>query len=493
MNRKLIKQWCKNERGSALVTVFMVLIVLLALGMGVMALSVGGAKQSVVTDTFEKLYYPAEGASTQGVEFIKQQVLNEYQDIADLFDHNNSSTNNQTTFFQHLNDRLGADGANFAASQPDQSAGSAVDALDTKITHTSSGSTYIYTVSSKATGGSTARGVDGKLKVTFVKLEKKFIPFGEHALIVGNTLDFTDAKPNTTITASGGVEVATINPSSSASKISGGIVAPPPGRDLDWDLSFSSFSAFIGLMGDNTHALVPGSYTMGTGNNKVSFSNALQNITTASLSLSSSKVTPAITNYLLNNVNVTSGAKLVSYGKLGIEGGTIRNAVIVTSGDLHLDGTTIYDSAIYCGGTLYLRDGNSKDTNVVDTVIYANNVNIGGNGNGKYVFTKGLLYSKNDITIEGNKVDTQQFSYSGQVVAKGDVIVTEDVPNKELKFRFDESILNNLPAVMYNLNVGSIIDSPFIESLTDYNGGTLYTIIYPTFDQIFQDQSVQEN
>lgn len=187
--RKLTGLALRNEKGSALITVFLVLIVLIALGMGVMALSVGSAKQAAVTDTYEKAYYVAEGGTQQGIEYIRNSIADIYKDIkADVITFSTKDTSknlNSDYFFTQLNQKA----ASFAPADPDASPEAAVTGLTVTIADsTGSGDTRDFTVTASAMkGAEVKRVVKAHISVHFVRIDLKSVTFRDEALITLGT------------------------------------------------------------------------------------------------------------------------------------------------------------------------------------------------------------------------------------------------------------------------------------------------------------------
>lgn len=474
-----LKKYAGNERGSALVAVFMVLVLLVVLGAGLMVLSVGSARQSVAADTYEKAYYPAEGASRQGIEYVKQAALTCYNGIADDLRNNVLSSNNAASFFTAMESYMSSPATRFSPSPLDLSAGAAVKTLNSSVNAAVvSPAARAYTVDSTALGDAASRTVRGTITVKFVPLQRKFIPFGDKALIVGNDLDLTRVKQGTLLQSPDGIEVDPLKIRPDTSNVDPGspIYPPPADRNLDWVLTFNSFSSFISGITPNYEPADIGKGTLG-----------FKNLTINSGGMY--VVGAADTPFTLDNVSLATDGRIVCYGDLTINDGELNDVSIVCKGDMYIDGCTINRASIYCGGTLYVRAGNGKVTTVDHSIVYAYNVNVGANGNGKTQFVSGLLYSYTDITISGNKTSKEPdtSSYTGQVVARQNTILTDYIPNKNAMFRYDPNILVDLPQLMKSLGA-----APFISSLTAHNDGDLYKIIQPVNDDIFSGGSVNE-
>ncbi|MGI5878778.1 MAG: hypothetical protein ACOX7W_09245, partial [Christensenellales bacterium] len=75
-------QALRSNRGSSLLTIVTVMMVLTLLGMGAMTLSVNSVVGSKKIDNFERAHYGGESAVSSALETLKKQVVAYYARMA---------------------------------------------------------------------------------------------------------------------------------------------------------------------------------------------------------------------------------------------------------------------------------------------------------------------------------------------------------------------------------------------------------------------------
>lgn len=464
-----------NNRGSALLSVFLVIIVLLVLGMGILSLSLANSKQAVSVDTYERSYYVADAGAKQGVEQLKSAALEYYRVLADEVKNNVLTNNNAVSFFAYM------DAIAYTPPQPDASVGGPTCA-SVSISHASVDSdTHRYTILSIATDGRVSRKMSAFIDVTFekIKTETIFEPFGSKPLVVGNTIDLSDVKNKTVLEIPDGAEVKNMP---SQEEIKDHINPPenlvnlPETRNLVWNLAFSQFSSI-------KDATVP-TITPINGDN---VSSSVSPFNVIGVDAASYEITNVTANggfiYCsnANNANDPKGKKDPDWG-LTISNCTLTNVMVVCAGNITINSGTLRNVSIYCGKTLTI--GPQSSTNILNSMIYASDCEIGRNGNGKTQNFSGLIYVKDDLTVNANKYG----SISGQCVTRGSAILSDEIPNKKSLFEGNVELLNNLPAT---LNLAST--NPFMSSIISVTGGPTYRVIVPPTTSIYTDASYTES
>lgn len=90
------KSICQDERGMALVTIMMTLLVLSLLGTAVIGMAASNVKNGIVEREFQASYYIAEGGAVYFTEDMKNGIWDIYND---------SAVTNATTFFQEIDNK----------------------------------------------------------------------------------------------------------------------------------------------------------------------------------------------------------------------------------------------------------------------------------------------------------------------------------------------------------------------------------------------------
>lgn len=492
MRKRTFAERLADNRGSALLSVFVVIMVLLVLGMGVLALSMSNAQQAKVGDTYERSYYAAGGGAQQGVERLKSAALEYYRQVEQEMRSGMQTHNNAADFFAYL------DAVTYSPPQPDASAGGP-SSLSVSITHTAvSSSTHRYTVLSTATGGTVTRRMRGTVDITFVPIVMRAsaLPFPNDAVIAGGTfyMDNTTSSVRLNFGVSGNVLFgAYVNPNtdpwydgfSAGNKNVAGWINPSAADMVDWDLRYASLKparltvspSIAPSTTINTNSFAPLGYA-------VPSPVYLEGLPTSNLTVS---------------VTISGGGQIYSYRDLSLQncsyGGTpSRYLTVFCSGNMTFGSTSLNYCKIYCDGNVSMSGGGS----ISNSEIYCGgNINLGSYGISNTCIVSGntatlgsgsisgsLVYASNDISITGgtglNGIfyagDSVYFnasgSMSGQVAAKGNIYTKSGC---SYNVSYSQSTIND------------ILDAPFIDHLGGSGGSS--AIIPPTDAQIFTGES----
>lgn len=484
MKKPAFLRYIGDNRGSALVSVFLVIIVLLVLGMGILALSVANNKQAKVDNTYERDYYVADGSAKQGVETLKSAALERYRQIADDLKNNILTSNNAASFFAYV------DAVSYTPPQPDASAGGPTSST-VAISHaTVNSSTHRYTVLSSASDGATSRSIAGSIDITFVPVTVQgatFTPLGSETILAGGTFRQNSGWSAVSGTVKFGA-FSSYNPSQfklkdmNQSDTSTWIV-PSVKDSLNWSMKYPGFTDSVRTPAAQL-SLPP--IADGTSITNAAFKNPpynwnvpspiyLEGASGASFTISSFQY---------------KGGQVYCTGNLGISNdvlGTSSSYVyLYCSGDLNLSNGAIQYSKIYCGGNLTINGGSGLDhvtiycngsisdscTNRTNVRVYCKSYTMNG---GNFVGDN-VLYAENSIHLESTvsglfytngTIDLGSGSgLTGQMAAKGNITV-----NGSFDFKPDS-------AMIARLNV-----DPFMTSSPGGSGSS--AIIQPPSSQIF--------
>lgn len=207
MGRPALRQYIKNERGNALVSAFLIIIVLFIFGMGILALTAQNARQAVVTDTFERAYYVAGGGAKTGVEIVRFAVMEQYNSIAEAVKASGNKdigANQPASFFAGVEGIIHAYLANPQnLQQPDTSAGGPAS-FTLGIVNNGASPKRTYTIRSTAAGGNATRVIVSTIDITFKQVELSaaaFTPLGSETVLCGGMFDAANAYVSITGTA----------------------------------------------------------------------------------------------------------------------------------------------------------------------------------------------------------------------------------------------------------------------------------------------------
>lgn len=469
-----------NNKGSALVSVFMVILVLLVLGAGILALSLSNTKQAVTADTYERSYYVADAGAKQGVERLKNAAMEYYRTVAEEVKNGTQTNNNSASFFAYM------DAITYTPPQPDTSAGGPTS-IDVSISHTTiSSDTHRYSVLSTATGLATARKIQGSIDITFVPIVKSasaFTPLGSETVLVGGT--FNQTSGDITIQNNGTVRFgAYTNPRSNppsysnydgfniANKSSLNWIDPNTRSSLNWDMQYPGFTeesktaasptlpiisngATISSLGGNTSPI----YLEGAAGASFTFKSVNSGFTGGQiwcdkkLTVQSATLDGNAGNYikLYSGTDMAISSTVLDYCKLFSDanlsingGGGISNLIICSRGDMTIGSTTMTNLKIYCGGNLTINGGSSTNVTIYCAGTITDNSNTrtnmkvycdsysmsGGNIVGDSIVyaesyihlestVSGLIYSNGNIDIGSGSGLTGQMAAKGNVNAHG--------------------------------------------------------------------------
>lgn len=186
----------KNKKGSALLTVLIVMTVLLVVGMGIISSSMNNLTATDVITVNERSYYAAENATQVAVSTIKNEVSKYYMTMV-----NNSSSyaayqTLYANFFTYLSGRL--IGANSILSSPDfitselDGNTTVTCTMDTPATQTSGYLGTTFTVTSTTTIDGLPRSVTGSVRVDAVPLKFQWTsapPLTEYVLLSSGNVE----------------------------------------------------------------------------------------------------------------------------------------------------------------------------------------------------------------------------------------------------------------------------------------------------------------
>ncbi len=505
MNRKHNIAVLLNNRGSALVTTFLVLIVLVALGLAMTTLAVANFQQSTTIDNYERNYYSAEGAAQLAVDNLKREVMDYYNDMA-IARANTANLSQYNVLYDNFfaNIRSNA-AASFAEPEVAVSEGAGPDTISTtylapvKIDSDS----YRYTIESTATGARAARTVTASIVIkrngiTYIPGSLP-PPYGEQSIIAGGTFDrsSTDTKVTVSIDNAlgkgyGSVLVgayknrdpsvitpeqayaATSDGLNMKNRTAGGWIDPSTAMGINWDESYPGFSKpdLASMESLDASSYRSANYT-GTSSNwrtlycagDVSFSKSTIGFVRIYCDGDFNWDGGTQTNntkveiYCKGNVTIENLArtdfKIVCDGNVTIIGGNSTNVTVYCKGDFTDSSTSRANAQYYVGGAYAMSGGNFSGK----SVVYAEKkLTIGS-------VCSGFFYTNGDAVINRGG------SLTGQLVAKGDVIIRESY-----NFKYDASTVNGALA---NLD-GTPLDP---------SGAKEPQIIMPVNGAIFMDET----
>jgi hypothetical protein len=457
----------RDERGSALLSVFLVITMLLILGTGILTLSVANISQARTGDTYERDYYVADGGAKQGVETLKGAALEQYRKIAADLQNNIQSTNNASSFFAAL------DAVSCTPPQPDSSAGGPTS-LAVSISHaTVDADTHRYTVRSTATDGKTARSLSGSIDINFVPVTATagFSPLPACAILSGGTL-----RQNSGWTAvTGSVKCGAFSSYNPGQFCLNGVTNPSPSLFVDpntaslfsWDMEYPGFT--------NAVRTPSGQLTLPPVANGANITNAafkdppynwtvpspiyLEGQTGASFTISNFqyKGGQAYSTGSLgfsNDVIGTAGSFVMLYckGNLSLSNGAIRYVKIYCDGNLTINGGGGLDNVIiYCNGSI-----SDSCTNRTNVRMYCSSYTMNG---GNFIGDN-IVYAENSIHVEstvsglfysnGNIDVGSGAGLTGQMAAKNNITL-----NGSFNFKYDSAMLQRLNADPFPSSTGS--------------------------------------
>lgn len=476
--------FCKDNRGSALLSVFMVVTVILVLGMGILALSLGNTNQAKTADTYEKDYYVADGAAKHAVEAVNNAALEQYRLIAIDVKNNGEGTasNNAVDFFNDLAVTLAA----YTPVQPDSSAGGPTS-VSMQISNNGGSPTRVFTILATATDSKTTRKISSNVSITFKKVtltNNAFKSPGGETVISGGTFDASNASVSITGTAKFGTlkykqwnfnyngnsnpdaaTLASLQDTGTAAKFAWKMKYPgyteeaktsvtptlplitnnstitnasfkdPP---FNWTVpspiylegqsgaSFtidSSLGTYRGGQIYCTGSLTDSAEIDGTSGNYVKiYSTGTFNQGTGQL------------NYVKvfgdGNVNLNSGpaisnSYIYSKGDITISGRTMNNLTIICDGDLTISGGSSTNVTIYCNGTI--TDSSNTRTNMK---VYCDSYSMsGGNIQGNsIVYAETFMHLESTVRglfySNGDITCGNGAGVTGQMAAKGNITTT---------------------------------------------------------------------
>jgi hypothetical protein len=524
MKKMMRARLIADNRGSALISVFMVITVIILMGMGILALSVANVKQAKADDTYERDYFAASGGAQQGVEVLKSAALEKYNDIADDLKNNILGTNNASSFFAVL------DAVSYAAPQPDSSAGGP-SSLSVTISHTTvDADTHRYSVLSTATDGTISRRVLGSIDINFVPVtaaSAAFTPLGNETMITGGTL--IQNSGNTTI--NGAVRFGALPTYRQWNFSLNGVanpdlspyVDPSTASSLNWSMQYPGFTddpktvaaLSIPLISNNStvkSSSFPGGmvspvYLQGKPGASFTVTGINSGFTSGQidcyrkLTITSCTLDGSAGSYikLYSTLGMAISSTVLDYCKLFVDGnltisggGGLSNLVIYCSGDVTIGSTTLNNVKIICGGNCTINGGGTTNLTIYsahDVLVTSNdrtNMKVycdtftmsGGNIRGDTIVyaessihlestVSGLFYTNGNIDIGSGS------GLTGQIVAKGKITL-----NGSFGFNFDSAMLGRL-----NVN-------PFVTSSPGSGSGS--TITQPSSSDIYGTPAFNE-
>jgi hypothetical protein len=482
------KAYIRDTRGSALVSVMLVLLVLLVLGLGILLLSTANTKQAKVDNTYERDYYVADGNAKQAVEVLKSAALEKYRLIAaDLAD-NIQSSNNAASFFAFL------DAVTYAPPQPDGSAGGPNAASVTISRTVVSAATHRYTVLSIATDGTTPRSIRGSIDITFVpvKANAAFTPLGSETILCGGTFRQNSGWSEVWGTVKFGA-FSSYNPGQfrlndmNQSDTSRWIV--PNTKDfLNWSMKYPGFTDSVRTPSSQL-SLPP--IANGTAITNASFKDPPYNWNVPSPIYLEGQ---AGASFTISSFQY-KGGQVYSTGNLGfyhdVLGTSSSYVNIYCKGNLSFNGSIVKYARIFCGGNLTINGGAGFDHvtiycngSITDSCTDRRNVRFYCKAytmNGGNFIGDNILYAENSIHLESTvsglfytngDIDLGSGSgLTGQMAAKGNIKV-----NGSFNFRPDSAMLDRLNA------------DPFVTSSP--GSGAAEAITQPPNSQIFTNTPV---
>lgn len=445
----------KDNRGSALVSVFLIICVILIIGMGIIALSASNAAQAKVNGTYEKDYYAADGAAKQEVEALRNAALEQYRLIAaDVQNYGeNTASNNYVDFFSNIKTAMNA----YTAVQPDPSAGGPTSITLDQIKDDGGNPTRVYTIAATASDAKTSRKIATTVSITFKKVTLSaaaFTPLGTDTIISGGMFDCHSGNVDlgtsgTPATAHFAALNATQyhfnwngNSQMTVAQLQAGLVDTNLQSEITWwnmkypgftsavkvpsgQLSLPTFNSATTVSNGSFNWHIPspiyldlegasGTYTL---DGSFSYIGG-QIYCTTNLNMSS----PYITGTAANNV------KIYCKGALSISGSIVSYTTIYCDGNVTINGGSSYNHVtIYCNGTIsdsctdryndryycknYTMSGGNFDYSASDdmgNMVYAeSSMHLESN-------VSGFFYTNGTMTCNGGKL-------YGQAVAKGGI------------------------------------------------------------------------
>jgi hypothetical protein len=465
----------KDNRGSALISVFMLITVIIILGMGILALSLANTKQAKTTDTYEKDFYVADGAAKQAVEAVNNAALEQYRLIAIDVKNNGEGTtsNNATDFFNGMAALLSA----YVPVQPDSSAGGPTS-VTVPISNNGGSPTRVYTVLATATDSKTTRKISSTVSITFKKVtlsSAAFTPLGDQVLLCGGMFDVSKVHVDITGTAEFGA--LKINPwnfnyngnNNPDQATLNTLIDPSLSNNLNWNMKYPGYTEepkttpvnpIYLSNGSNYSSNNPVSPVYLEGNTGASFTVSSTNSGFTSgqiwcdkkLTLSSDTLSGSPSNYIKiyssGDMTITSTpmsyCKIYCDGNLSISGGSgISNLIICCHGNITIGSVTRNNLKIFCDKDLTITGGSSTNdtiyckgtfndgsTDRYNTHVYCNVYKMSGgnfysNPSGDSIvyaetsmhiesICNGLFYTNGNLDCGGGRV-------TGQVAAKGSI------------------------------------------------------------------------
>lgn len=462
-----IARLMRDERGSALVSAFVVIVVVLILGLGILTLSTANIAQAKVDDTYARDYHVAGGGARQGIEALKNAALDQYRKIADDLESNIQSTNNAASFFSAL------DAFAYSPRQPDASSGGPTS-LAVAISHAAvDADTRRYTVLATATDGKTPRRVASSIDIRFIPVEKTsgFTPLGTQAVIAGGTLvqnqgytsitDTTDlafpvkfgSMPSCKSYALNGAYKADLSP----------YVDPATADSLSWDMDYPGFTSAVKPSGSQ---LSLPAYTSPATITNMSFGGSAPSPVYLDLEGSSGAYTMSSFNYVGGTVYCTASltasnpyitgtassyVNIYCRGNLTLNGVIARYVNIYCDGNVAINGGNSYRNVtVYCNGTI-----NDSCTDRRDVRYYCGAYRMnGGNFHGdNIVYTENSLHLESTVSglfYSNGAIDVGSGSgVTGQVVAKGNITM-----NGSFNFTYDDDMIQRLNVDPFTTSTG---------------------------------------
>ncbi len=493
MNRKRNATVLMNNRGSALLTTFLVLIVLVALGLAMTTLAVANYQQSTTIDNYERNYYSAEGAAQLALDNLKREVRDYYNDMAIA----RANTANLTeynvlydNFFANIRSNAAA---SFADPEVAVYAGVGPDTVSTTYLTPAKidSDTYRFTIESTATGARAARTVTASIVIkrngiTYIPGSLP-PPYGEQSLIAGGTLDLTSASAvhinNSLGTGNGSILVGDYKSRNSAittpeqayaaetwrdglymnNRSAGGWIDPMTIMGIAWNESYPGFTKPAPAVVTPSIAVITNGQTVTDSNFPKDKKN--KPIIPSPLYLEGA----AGAFYTVSGMDVTGGGQFVSDKALTLTGGSGYKGTsgnwltLYGGGNVNIGSTTIGYVRLYCDGDftwggsasgpveVYCK-GNVTINGIVMKnckIVCGGNVSISG-GNSTDV----TLYCKGDLNDSSTNRTNAQYYVGGEYKMTGGNFIGESLVYAEKKLSLESTcsgfFYTNGDAVIYS-------------------------------------------
>ncbi len=391
-----------NQKGSALLTVLVVMTVLMVVGMGVIAGASNNLTATDVVTVNERTYYASENAAQIAISTIKNEVSKYYMTMKAASNYSAYEAL-YGSFFTYLSSRL--TGSNSILTAPDfvenelDGNTTVVCVMDTPVTQPSGHMGTTFTVTCTTTLDGVSRTVIGKLKVEAAPLTYQWTsapPLTEYVLLSGKDVDVSanylqavgDARINGTVKIPSYFSATNLTENDYlVSEI------------LTWQLYYNQFDKTI------ANPPMPPTFTYDDADVKYDWYHVLGPGEFPGNKVDNKKIY-FIGGGEIKNQNVTDCDIYVVGGGLNITNSTFEGTNIYVEGSINIANQTDFLSGsrpniLYTGGTLTL---NSNIVEIRNTYITAeSNIMMHSHAASKQdIIENSAIYTNGFVSITGN-------------------------------------------------------------------------------------------